>query len=148
MDLCAGPHMDRTGQIKAVKLQSVAGAYWRGDSDRQMLQRIYGTCFPSQQELDDYIWPSSEEAKKRDHRKIGREMDLFALYEEGPGFPFFMPKGMIIRNELEKLLEERSTGKRGYRGDQDTSHPERAALEDFRTLGSLQGQHVLHEDRR
>ena len=111
VDLCAGPHMDRTGQIKAVKLQSVAGAYWRGDSDRQMLQRIYGTCFPSQQELDEYL-ERLEEAKKRDHRKIGKEMDLFALYEEGPGFPFFMPNGMIIRNELENLwkTEHRNRG--------------------------------------
>ena len=112
VDLCAGPHMDRTGQIKAVKLQSVAGAYWRGDSDRQMLQRIYGTCVPSQQELDEYL-ERLEEAKKRDHRKIGREMDLFALYEEGPGFPFFMPNGMIIRNELENFWKTEHR-KRGY----------------------------------
>ncbi len=112
VDLCAGPHMDRTGQIKAVKLQSVAGAYWRGDSDRQMLQRIYGTCFPSQQELDEYL-ERLEEAKKRDHRKIGKEMDLFALYEEGPGFPFFMPNGMIIRNELENFWKTEHR-KRGY----------------------------------
>ena len=112
VDLCAGPHMDRTGQIKAVKLQSVAGAYWRGDSDRQMLQRIYGTCFPSQQELDEYL-ERLEEAKKRDHRKIGREMDLFALYEEGPGFPFFMPTGMIIRKEPENFWKTEHR-KRGY----------------------------------
>ncbi len=112
VDLCAGPHMERTGQIKAVKLQSVAGAYWRGDSNRTMLQRIYGTCFPSQQELDDYI-AKLEEAKKRDHRKIGKEMDLFALYEEAPGFPFFMPKGMIIRNELESFWKSEHR-KRGY----------------------------------
>ena len=112
VDLCAGPHMERTGQIKAVKLQSVAGAYWRGDSNRKMLQRIYGTCFPSQQELDEYL-NKIEEAKKRDHRKIGREMDLFAIYDEGPGFPFFMPKGMIIRNELEKFWKEEHS-KRGY----------------------------------
>ena len=112
VDLCAGPHMDSTGQIKAVKLQSVAGAYWRGDSDRQMLQRIYGTCFPTQEELDDYI-TKLEEAKKRDHRKIGKEMDLFALYEEGPGFPFFMPNGMIIRNELENFWKTEHR-KRGY----------------------------------
>ena len=79
VDLCAGPHMEKTGQIKAVKLQSVAGAYWRGDSSRPMLQRIYGTCFPSQKELDEYL-AKLEEAKKRDHRKIGKEMDLFALY--------------------------------------------------------------------
>ncbi len=112
VDLCAGPHMEKTGQIKAVKLQSVAGAYWRGDSNRPMLQRIYGTCFPSQQELDDYI-AKLEGAKKRDHRKIGKEMDLFALYEEAPGFPFFMPKGMIIRNELESFWKSEHR-KRGY----------------------------------
>lgn len=111
-DLCAGPHMERTGQIKAVKLQSVAGAYWRGDSSRQMLQRIYGTCFPTQEELDKYL-EMLEEAKKRDHRKIGKEMDLFAIYEEGPGFPFFLPKGMIIRNELENFWKTEHR-KRGY----------------------------------
>ena len=112
VDLCAGPHMERTGQIKAVKLQSVAGAYWRGDSNRPMLQRIYGTCFPTQAELDGYL-ARREEAKKRDHRKIGKEMDLFAIYEEGPGFPFFMPKGMIIRNELESFWKSEHM-KRGY----------------------------------
>lgn len=112
VDLCAGPHMASTGQIKAVKLQSVAGAYWRGDSDRKMLQRIYGTCFPTQAELDEYLH-RLEEAKKRDHRKIGKEMDLFAIYEEGPGFPFFMPKGMVIRNELENFWKSEHR-KRGY----------------------------------
>ncbi|MBR6799860.1 MAG: threonine--tRNA ligase [Firmicutes bacterium] len=112
VDLCAGPHMESTGQIKAVKLQSIAGAYWRGDSNRKMLQRVYGTAFPSQAELDEYI-ARLEEAKKRDHRKIGKEMDLFALYEEGPGFPFFMPKGMIIRNELENFWKTEHA-KRGY----------------------------------
>lgn len=112
VDLCAGPHMASTGQIKAVKLQSVAGAYWRGDVKRKMLQRIYGTCFPTQAELDEYL-QRLEEAKKRDHRKIGKEMDLFALYEEAPGFPFFMPKGMIIRNELENFWKTEHR-KRGY----------------------------------
>ncbi len=112
VDLCAGPHMERTGQIKAVKLQSIAGAYWRGDSDRKMLQRVYGTSFPTQAELDQYI-ERLEEAKKRDHRKIGKEMDLFAIYEEGPGFPFFMPKGMVIRNELENFWKNEHR-KRGY----------------------------------
>ena len=137
VDLCAGPHMDRTGQIKAVKLQSVAGAYWRGDSDRQMLQRIYGTCFPSQQELDEYL-EKLEEAKKRDHRKIGREMDLFALYEEGPGFPFFMPNGMIIRNELENFWKTEHR-KRGYQEIKTPLILNEQLLEDIRTLGSLQG---------
>lgn len=112
VDLCAGPHMEKTGQIKAVKLQSVAGAYWRGDEKRKMLQRIYGTCFPSQAELDDYL-KKLEEAKLRDHRKIGKEMDLFALYEEGPGFPFFLPNGMIIRNELENFWRQEHR-RRGY----------------------------------
>lgn len=111
-DLCAGPHMDSTGQIKAVKLTSVAGAYWRGDEHNKMLQRIYGTSFPSQAELDDYL-AKIEEAKKRDHRKIGKEMDLFALYEEGPGFPFFLPKGMILRTQLENYWREEHA-KRGY----------------------------------
>ena len=112
VDLCAGPHMESTGQIKAVKLMSVAGAYWRGDEHNKMLQRIYGTAFPTQEELDEYI-NRLEEAKKRDHRKIGKEMDLFAIFEEGPGFPFFMPKGMIIRNELENFWRQEHR-KRGY----------------------------------
>jgi len=112
VDLCAGPHMESTGQIKAIRLMSVAGAYWRGDEKKKMLQRIYGTSFPSQEELDAYI-ARLEEAKLRDHRKIGKEMDLFAIFEEGPGFPFFLPKGMIIRNELESFWRKEHT-KRGY----------------------------------
>ena len=104
-DLCAGPHMDNTGQIKAVKLMSVAGAYWRGDSNRQMLQRIYATAFPSQEELDAYV-NMLEEAKKRDHRKIGKEMKLFMFRDEAPGFPFYLPNGMILRNALINYWEE------------------------------------------
>lgn len=98
-DLCAGPHVESTGVIKAFKLTSVAGAYWRGNSDNKMLQRIYGVSFPTQEELDDYL-KKMEEAKKRDHRKIGKEMDLFMFSEFGPGFPFFLPNGMILRNQL------------------------------------------------
>lgn len=112
VDLCAGPHMDSTGKIKAFKLMSVAGAYWRGDEKNKMLQRIYATAFPSQEDLDDYL-AKLEEAKKRDHRKIGKEMDLFMLLDEGPGFPFFLPNGMILRNELEKFWREEHA-KRGY----------------------------------
>ncbi len=112
VDLCAGPHMESTGQIKAVKLMSVAGAYWRGDEHNKMLQRIYGTCFPSQEELDEYI-NRLEEAKKEIIVKIGKEMDLFMLTEEGPGFPFFMPKGMTIRNELENFWRQEHR-RRGY----------------------------------
>jgi threonyl-tRNA synthetase len=100
-DLCAGPHLDSTGRVKgnAIKLTSCTGAYWRGDSNRKMLQRIYGTCFPTKAELDEHL-ARIEEAKKRDHRKLGKELGLFALMEEGPGFPFFLPKGMVLRNTL------------------------------------------------
>lgn len=105
VDLCAGPHAPSTGKIKAIKLTSVAGAYWRGDENREMLQRIYGTSFPKQKELDEHL-KMLEEAAKRDHRKLGRELDLFSIHEEGPGFPFFHPKGMIIRNELESFWRE------------------------------------------
>ncbi|WP_130863863.1 threonine--tRNA ligase [Bacilliculturomica massiliensis] len=111
-DLCAGPHLSSTGPVKAVKLMSVAGAYWRGSEKNKMLQRIYGITFPKQKMLDEYL-VRLEEAKKRDHRKIGREMDLFALYEEGPGFPFFMPNGMVIRNELETFWRK-AHAERGY----------------------------------
>ncbi len=99
-DLCAGPHLVGTGKLKAVKLLSVAGAYWRGNEKNKMLQRIYGTAFPKKSQLDEYLF-RIEEAKKRDHRKLGRELDLFDILDEGPGFPFFMPKGMVLRNLLE-----------------------------------------------
>ncbi len=98
-DLCAGPHVLSTGKVKALKLQSVAGAYWRGSEKNKMLQRIYGTAFEKQADLDEYLH-MLEEAAKRDHRKLGKELDLFSLHEEGPGFPFFHPNGMVIRNEL------------------------------------------------
>lgn len=99
VDLCAGPHVVSTGKVKAFKLQSVAGAYWRGNVKNKMLQRIYGTAFEKKEELDNYLH-MLEEAAKRDHRKLGKELDLFSFHEEGPGFPFFHPNGMIVRNEL------------------------------------------------
>ena len=100
-DLCAGPHLATTGNVKgnAIKLTSCTGAYWRGDSKNKMLQRIYGTCFPKKEELDAYL-ERIEEAKKRDHRKLGRELGLFAFRDEAPGFPFYLPKGLILRNTL------------------------------------------------
>ena len=104
-DLCAGPHLPSTGRIKAFKLTSVAGAYWRGDEKNKMLQRIYGTAFSDKEELDKYL-EMLEEAKKRDHRKLGRELDLFDILDEGPGFPFFYPKGMALRNTLENYWHE------------------------------------------
>ncbi|MBR6748013.1 MAG: threonine--tRNA ligase, partial [Clostridia bacterium] len=98
-DLCAGPHLMRTGFVKAVKLTSITGAYWRGDAKNKMLQRIYGIAFPKQSALDEYL-NMLEEAKKRDHRKLGRDLGLFMLRDEGPDFPFFLPKGMVLRNTL------------------------------------------------
>ncbi len=113
VDLCRGPHLKDVSKIKAVKLLSIAGAYWRGDENNEMLQRIYGITFPKKSELDSYL-NMIEEAKLRDHRKIGKELDLFSFHEEGPGFPFFHPNGMIVRNELlnwwRGVLQERGYG--------------------------------------
>ncbi|MGI5883087.1 MAG: threonine--tRNA ligase [Dethiobacteria bacterium] len=105
IDLCAGPHLPSTGRLKAIKLLNLAGAYWRGDERRPMLQRIYGTVFPKAKLLEEYL-QQLEEAKRRDHRKLGRELDLFSFHEEGPGFPFFHPNGIIIRRELENFWRE------------------------------------------
>jgi len=111
-DLCAGPHIPSTGKIKAFKLTNLAGAYWRGDENNKMLQRIYGISFPKKSMLDEYL-AKIEEDKKRDHRKLGRELDLFSLHEEGPGFPFFHPKGMILWNTLVDFWRKEHQ-KRGY----------------------------------
>lgn len=105
VDLCAGPHVASTGKVKAFKLQSLAGAYWRGDEKNKMLQRIYGTAFEKKEELDEYLH-LLEEVARRDHRKLGKELGLFVLKEQGPGFPFFLPKGMALRNELENFWRE------------------------------------------
>ncbi len=106
-DLCVGPHLDTTGRVKgnAIKLTSCTGAYWRGDSSRKMLQRVYGTAFPKKDELDAYL-ARIEEAKKRDHRKLGRDLGLFMMADEGPGFPFFLPKGMTLKNTLLEYWRE------------------------------------------
>lgn len=105
-DLCRGPHLPSTSRVKAVKLLSVSGSYWRGDEKRKMLQRIYGISFPKQKELDQYL-KDLEEAKKRDHRKLGKELDLFSFHEEGPGFPFWHNNGMILLNNLKGYLREK-----------------------------------------
>lgn len=107
-DLCRGPHLPSTSKVKAIKLLSVSGSYWRGDEKRQMLQRIYGISFPKQKELDEYL-KNLEEAKKRDHRKLGKELDLFSFHEEGPGFPFWHNNGMILLNNLKNYLREKLT---------------------------------------
>ena len=112
IDLCRGPHVRSTGEIKAFKLLSSSGAYWRGDEKNPMLQRIYGTAWLTQEELDKYLW-RLEEAKKRDHRKLGRELDLFDFYDVAPGAPFWLPNGMILVRELEKLARE-NLDARGY----------------------------------
>ncbi len=98
-DLCAGPHLMTTGQVKAIKLTNCTGAYWRADANNKMLQRVYGISFPKASELEAYV-TMLEEAKKRDHRKLGRELELFTIMDEGPGFPFFLPKGMVLKNLL------------------------------------------------
>ena len=105
VDLCRGPHLLEPKEIKAIKLRSIAGAYWRGDEKNKMLQRIYGISFPKKKLLDEYL-ERMEEAEKRDHRKLGKELDLFSMHEEGPGFPFFHPKGMVIRNEIENFWKD------------------------------------------
>lgn len=112
VDLCRGPHIASTGKLKVFKLTSIAGAYWRGDTKNKMLTRIYGTAFEKKQELDEYI-ERLEEAKRRDHRKLGKELDLYDIFDEGPGFPFFFPKGMILRNTLEDFWRKEHA-KAGY----------------------------------
>ncbi len=105
VDLCAGPHLMSTGAVKAFKLTSIAGAYWRGDEHNKMLTRIYATAFPKAAELEEYL-TRIEEAKKRDHRKLGKELGLFTIMDEGPGFPFFLPKGMVLKNTLTSFWRE------------------------------------------
>jgi len=113
MDLCRGPHVPRAGMLKAVKLTKVAGAYWRGDAERENLQRIYGTAFPTQKELDEHL-KSLEEAKKRDHRLLGRQLDLFSFHEEAPGFAFWHPNGVALVTEIERFWREVHR-QRGYK---------------------------------
>ncbi|HHY10488.1 MAG TPA: threonine--tRNA ligase, partial [Firmicutes bacterium] len=105
VDLCRGPHLTSTSQVRHFKLQNIAGAYWRGDARRPMLQRIYGTAFLAKKDLKEHL-RRLEEAAKRDHRLLGRQLDLFSIQEEGPGFPFFHPKGMVLRNELEDFWRQ------------------------------------------
>ena len=104
-DLCAGPHLMSTGKVKAVKILSSSGAYWRGDEHNKMLQRFYGISYPKASQLEDYL-NMLEEAKKRDHKKLGKELELFMIAPEGPGFPFFLPKGMVLRNVLEDFWRD------------------------------------------
>ena len=111
-DLCRGPHVDTVKELKYFKLLKVSGAYWKGDANNKMLQRIYGICFKNEEDLVKHL-EDLEEAKRRDHKKLGRELELFMISEYGPGFPFFLPKGMILRNELENFWYKEHT-KEGY----------------------------------
>ena len=111
-DLCRGPHVDTVKELKYFKLLKFSGAYWKGDANNKMLQRIYGVCFENEEDLNEHL-NLLEEAKKRDHKKLGKELDLFMMSEYGPGFPFFLPKGMILRNELENFWYHEHT-KEGY----------------------------------
>ena len=144
-DLCAGPHCPSTGRVKAFKLQSIAGAYWRGDEHNKML---YGTAFPSKEELDAYLH-MLEEAAKRDHRKLGKELDLFSIQDEGPGFPFFHPNGMIIKNTLIDYWREVHR-RYGYYEIQTPMILSRTLWERSghwdHYLGPLPRQYVLHQN--
>ena len=128
-DLCAGPHLDSTGRVKgnAIKLTACNGAYWRGDSNRKMLQRIYGIAFPSKEELDAYLTSASKRPRSGTTASLGKELGLFMLIEEGPGFPFFLPKGMVLRNTLLDYWREVHKQLR-LCGDLHPHHPESGAV--------------------
>ena len=134
-----------TKPVKAFKLTSLAGAYWRGSEKNKMLQRIYGTAFTKKAELEEYLH-MIEEAKKRDHRKLGKELGLFMMSEDGPGFPFFLPKGMDLKNAL--MDTGVNPQKSRIRRNLHTDHPEPSPVGDLRSLGSLQRKHVYHRHRR
>ena len=144
IDMCVGPHLTYTKALKAFKLTGVSGAYWKGDKDNKMLIRVNGTAFATKEELDEHL-RLLEEAKKRDHRKIGREMDIFMMRDEAPGFPFFLPNGMTLKNELLSYWREIHRAA-GY---VEISTPMIMSKELWKTSGGpLQGQHVLHDHRR
>ena len=144
-DLCRGPHVPHTGMIKAFKLMKVSGAYWRADQTKAQLQRIYGTAFFDKKELKKHLH-FIEEAKKRDHRKIGAALDLFSFHEEAPGMPFFHAKGMDIWNALlDYWREEHRAGR--LCGNQNPHHAQPRTLGKKRALGKLPGKHVHLGDR-
>ena len=145
IDMCVGLHLTYTKALKAFKLTGVSGAYWKGDKDNKMLTRVNGTAFATKEELDEHL-RLLEEAKKRDHRKIGREMDIFMMRDEALGFPFFLPNGMILKNELLNYWRE-IHHKAGYVEISTPQIMSKHLLGDLRPLGPLQGQHVLHRHR-
>ena len=145
-DLCRGPHAPSTGRIKAFKLLSLAGAYWRGDERNKMLTRIYGTAFLSKKDLERHL-EMLEQARARDHRRLGPQLGLFVLREESPGMPFYLPNGMIVVNEIQRVRARAARAPR-LRRDPHAAHPRRGAVEALRPLGQLPREHVLHAVRR
>ena len=146
IDMCVGPHICYTKALKAFKLTAVSGAYWKGDKDNKMLTRVNGIAFKTKEELDEHL-KMLEEAKKRDHRKIGREMDLFMMRDEAPGFPFFLPNGMAAQKRAHRLLA-RDPRQGRLRGNPNAAYHDQAAVGNLGPLGPLQRQHVLHHHRR
>ncbi len=145
VDLCAGPHLMNTKPVKAFKLTSLAGAYWRGNEKNKMLTRIYGTAFTKKADLEEYLG-RIEEAKKRDHRKLGRELGIFMMREEGPGFPLLPAEGNGSEKYAAGLLERDPQQSRLCR-DFHSDHAEPSAVGNLRSLGSLQREHVHHRHR-
>ena len=139
-DLCRGPHLEATGGLGPFKLLNSAGAYWRGDEKRPMLQRIYGTVWETQEDLDRYLW-RLEEARKRDHRKLGRDLDLFTFHPESPAAPFWHPRGMAMWRALEQWSPRGAALGRLRRGP-DPEPGAQGAVGDVRSLGAVPGQHV------
>ena len=145
-DLCRGPHVPSTGKLKAFKLMKVAGAYWRGDSSNEMLQRIYGTAWANEKQLKEYL-TRLEEAEKRDHRRIGKELDLFHLQEEAPGAVFWHPKGWALFQQLIAYMRQRQTRGRLSRGQHPAGDGPRV-LGQIRAHRDLRREHVYHADAR
>ena len=133
-DLCRGPHAPSTGRIKAFKLLSLAGAYWRGDEHNKMLTRIYGTAFLSKKDLEQHL-EMLEQARARDHRRLGPALGLFMLREESPGMPFYLPNGVTVVNEIERVVREQLLRAR-LPGDPHAAHPRRGAVEALRATGT------------
>ena len=145
VDLCRGPHGPSTGRIKAFKLSSIAGAYWRGDESRQMLTRIYGTAFFSKQDLEEHL-ERLEQARARDHRRLGPQLGLFMLCGEAPGMPFWLPQGTVLLRLIEAEVRAQLE-RRGYVEIKTPQHPRRGAVAPLGPLGQLPREHVLHLGR-
>ena len=141
-DLCRGPHVPSTGKIKVFKLMKLAGAYWRGDSKNEMLQRIYGTAWAKKEDLEQHLH-MLEEAEKRDHRKLGRQLDLFHLQDEAPGMVFWHPKGWTLWQNIEQYMR-RTLDRAGYKEVRTPMMMDRVSVGEVRSLGELSRKYVHH----